>query len=207
MNAIPTEETGINIYEATEIADEQQFGELAFKVHQNIVNIIQTMHSEFLDLGEQAWITLKFGLWKIEAETVEQYVELPEISMSRSGFFQLAAIHEYFRIQLNMDKKELLEIGRKRLMLMLHKVTPENREELFLKAKKLSSRDFEIELRNSPTLTDGKTRDYNENIEKGYYRLMRVDTTDMDIGATVGYRKAEIVQSSKGMLIYIGDRI
>ena len=190
------------VYEKNQMT-EQEWGEKAHENYMAILNVIHNVESSFLDLGELFWENLRFQYFKTNYETVDEFIESPEINVSRSSFFGLAHIHKYYRIDLGLSKEELIEIGRKKLTSMIGKINVDNKEEMLSKAKTLSARDLDLELKNHPV--NSKTIEFKK-IEKGYYRLVLVEDVEIE-GDPLEVRKVEILKSNKGIIAYFGENI
>jgi len=135
------------------IITEENRGEIAEKVYQGIINIIQDLNRNFLELGQSLYVVAEYELWEGRADTFEEFLEMPEIGLHKSQAFALMRIYKTFVLEFGIPEKQLALVGSTKCTALLEgkkEIDSDNVEELLNDAQHMTVNDVKIAVGSTP---------------------------------------------------------
>lgn len=120
--------------------------ESAGQAHKMVCKLKSELENNFLKLGaylrlvhdEAYYITLDYATW-------QEYLDTPEIDLSRSQAYKLMAVYERWLIRYNYSAEQLNGISIEKLYIASSQANETNHEEWLEKARVLSRADLKAE--------------------------------------------------------------
>lgn len=117
--------------------------EPAHKVHTMVCKLKSELENNFLKLGaylslmhnECYYIVLDYSTW-------QEYLDTPEIDLSRSQAYKLMAVYERWLVKYNYSAEQLHGVSIEKLYIASSQASDDNHEEWLEKARTLSRSDL-----------------------------------------------------------------
>lgn len=181
-----------------EIIDLLAEADEAYKTRQEVITLKQTIDKCFLDLGQRL-CTIRDRRWYMlfDCETFDEYIDT--LSMSRGWAFQLARIHQKYRVELEVPDDRLSHIGVTKLAEMAGHITEKNKDYLLDIADEASVADVKRELGTAPEIGTGSNT--NSELDYGLYYLTKAHGDVADELTPVTKRVIEVYKDESGQLV------
>ena len=118
----------------------------AREIHQKVVQIKADIERNFIKLGAYLKLMHDDALYVHEdCLTWNEYLDMPEVDLSRSQAYKLMAVYERWVERYGHDPEELIGTSLEKLYIASSQANEENEEEWLEKAKTLSRADLKAE--------------------------------------------------------------
>ena len=125
----------------------QKKGEIAFKIHQEVIFLKNRLTEDFIELGKRLHQIKEEELYSVlDYPTFPGYLASPEISFSKTTAYSLIDIYKTFFLEYKLSKDQIIPIGRTKLERLLPVVNEENITDWLTVARELSTSDLDLEL-------------------------------------------------------------
>ena len=130
------------------------------KIHDELVALKENVQKGFLKMGAYLTIIHDNELFiELGSDTWQEYLDTPEIDLSRSQAYKLMQVHSKWIEKWGCDPEEIKKISVEKLYIASSQATDENFSEWLDKAEHLSRTDLKAETSGSvqrPGLTAGQ---------------------------------------------------
>jgi len=179
-----------------ELIDHREEVDKAYKVQQEVKALYKATQDIFLELAERFHI-IKTRKWYFiyGHDTFEDYIHSEKYS--RAWVFQLARLHQKYRIELDVPDKRLSEIGVTKLTEMAPHINSKNQEYLLDIADGATVSDLKRELNIIPEIGESSV----SPIDSGYYYLTPCHGDIATELTLVSKRFVDIFKDESGALV------
>ena len=124
--------------------------EPARETHRMVVKTKADIERNFIKLGAYLKLMHDEALYVMEdCLTWTEYLDMPEVDLSRSQAFKLMAVYDRWVLKYGHDPEELVGTSLEKLYIASSQANEDNEDEWLEKAKQLSRADLKAETRGS----------------------------------------------------------